>query len=585
MRQYKERAAELLGPLTGLDPEEVLSLLALPPDPAMGDIALPCFALAKAWRKSPADLARELAEKLKGSPPFSRVEASGPYVNLAIDPRDLVQTVLEAARLSGPQYGASQAGRGRTVLIDFSSPNIAKPLAIHHIRSTILGAALARLYRHAGYTVVTLNHLGDWGTNFGQLMVSYKRHEAEHPGRKADIHELLRMYIQFHREAGEDGQMNEEARAWFARLERGDAEAVRLWKLFCEESLAAFRHLYQRLGVSFDHYQGESFFNDRMEATLRRIAERGLSEESEGALVVKLDAEGMPPCLLRKQDGSTLYATRDLAAAEYRHERWRFHKCLYVVANQQELHFRQVFQVLKKMGYAWAEDCVHVKFGMLAFGRGVFDADEEGDSSGRLTGSTRKGRIVFLEEVLDRAAERAREIILENAREEAVKAGADRLAEEIGTSAIIFNELGQRRMKDVTFTWEKALDLHGDSGPYLQYTHARLSSVLRKYGQSLPERIDFSPLGTPFELEVVKAVSRFPESVERAVAENEPSLISDGLLEIAGAFNRFFTDKANHRIVGEEEALSRARAGLVDAVRSTLATGLSLLGLAVPERM
>jgi arginyl-tRNA synthetase len=579
MQNFQKDAAEAVARAAEMKPEELAGLFQTPPDPAMGDLGLPCFPLAKKLRKNPAQIAAELAEAVALPAGFREVSAAGPYLNFRLDPAAVIGQSLQAARDPEALFGAGREGEGQTVLIDFSSPNIAKPLAIHHIRSTILGAALARLYAFRGYTVVRLNHLGDWGTNFGQLMVSYKRQEAA-PDREPDIHELLAMYVQFHRDAETEEALNEEAQAWFVRLEQGDEEAVRLWKLFCAESLKSFQHLYGRLHVEFDEYIGESFFNDRIPATLARLAERGLAEESEGALVVKLEEEGMPPCLLRKRDGSTLYATRDLAAAEYRHERWQFDECLYVVANQQELHFRQVFTVLKKMGHEWAAGCEHVKFGMLSFGPGVF---EEGGE--RTTGSTRRGKIVFLEEVLDRAAEKAKALVLENARDDAVVETADELAEQIGVGAIIFNELAQRRQKDVVFTWERALNLHGDSGPYLQYTHARLSSVLEKYGRPLPERIDWSPLGTEAETAVAKTVACFPDSVARAVAEREPSIVSDYLLELCAVFNRFFTDKAQHRIISEDEALTVARVGLVDAVRRVLATGLHLLGLEAPRRM
>ncbi|MHC4887498.1 MAG: arginine--tRNA ligase domain-containing protein, partial [Planctomycetota bacterium] len=323
MKQYIDAIVKLLEPLTGLPSQQIVGMVAPSPKPEMGDLGFPCFPLAKTLKKAPPMIAAELAEQIGDQEGFSKIAAVGPYLNFTIDPQQLISSVLGAVRSEASVYGSGTLGQGKTVLIDFSSPNIAKPLAIHHIRSTIIGAALTRIYRMLGYNVVALNHLGDWGTNFGQLMVSYKREEEKNPGAEVDIHKLLQMYIQFHRDAHEDESLNEEAKAWFVKLEQGDEEAVRLWTLFCEERLKSFKVLYGRLGVEFDEYIGESHFNDLMEGTLQRIEEKGLSELSDGALVVKLDEE-IPPCLLRKQDGSTLYATRDLAAAEYRHERWGF---------------------------------------------------------------------------------------------------------------------------------------------------------------------------------------------------------------------------------------------------------------------
>ncbi|MHC4871544.1 MAG: arginine--tRNA ligase [Planctomycetota bacterium] len=581
MQNYKNTAALIIQSLTELPEDKIINALVTPPDPKMGDIGFPCFELAKTWKKNPAQIAAELAEKAETDSNFSKIAAVGPYLNFTVNADDLISGILSSARDAENTFGRNTIGKDKTVIIDYSSPNIAKPLAIHHIRSTIIGAALCRIYNFSGYNVEAVNHLGDWGTNFGQLMVSYKKEEAENPDKKVDISELLRLYIQFHKDAEDDESLQQEAKEWFVKLEDGDSEAVRLWELFCEESLKSFKVLYKRLGVDFDHYTGESFFNDKMDGCLAKIAEKGISEESEGALVVKLEEEGIPPCLLRKNDGSTLYATRDLAAALYRYETFKFDKCLYVVANQQELHFRQVKKVLEKMGLDWSDDMVHIKFGMLSFGGGVFE--DQGDE--RVTGSTRKGNIVFLEDVLDKAKEKAAELLKEGSKDPQIADHIEELSEDIGLGAVIFNELAQRRMKDVIFTWDKALNLQGDSGPYLQYTHARLSSVLDKSGLELPGDIDFSPLGTPAELEVAKAIGRFPESVERALQEDEPAVISDYLLDLCSVFNRFFTDKNNHRIISDDKELTLARVGLVDCVRKTLATGLSLLGIKAPERM
>ncbi len=578
MQFFSDAAAQALAAHIDIPVAEIAAQVVKPPKSEMGDLGFPCFLLAKTLKKSPPAIAAELAGKIAPGGPFAAVNAVGPYVNFELAQEALVEASAAAALVNPLGWGRSDEGAGKTVVIDYSSPNIAKPLGVHHIRSTMIGAALARLYAAGGWKVVTVNHLGDWGTNFGQLMVSYKRAEAENPNQQVDVDALLKLYIGFHAAADEDQTLNEEAREWFRKLEAGDAEAVRLWRVFVEESLKGLKILYARLSVDFDHYAGESCFNEKMEATAERIAEKGLLQESEGAQVVDLEDAGMPPCLVRKRDGATTYATRDLAAAEYRYAEYGFDKCLYVVANQQELHFRQVFTVLKKMGHAWAAGCEHVKFGMLSFGPGVFGEE-------KATGSTRKGKVIFLEEVLDKAVAEARGIILDNAREEEVRMHADTLAEQVGVGAVVFMEFTQRRMKDVLFTWDKALNLQGDSGPYLQYTHARLSSVLREYGKDLPTPIPWARLTSQLERGVLLALAGFADTLSRARRENEPSLVAEYLLELCAVFNRMYTDKKNHRIVTADEELSAARAGLVEAVRLTLEKGLGFLGLAAPQRM
>jgi arginyl-tRNA synthetase len=546
----------------------------------MGDVGFPCFALAKERRKAPPALAQEMAAAvvLPADGPFARVAAVGPYVNFTVSTPALARRSAAAALANPDGWGGSDEGAGRVVVMDYSSPNIAKPLGVHHIRSTMIGAALARIYAACGWKVVRVNYLGDWGTTFGQLAVAYAQAKTRNPAQPVDVGALRRLYVAFHAAAEEDESLGDEARAWFKRLEDGDAEARALWRTFVDESVKPLKKLYGRLGVEFDRYDGESTHNEALEPLAKRLETMGLLKISDGAKVVDLEDEGMPPLLVRKRDGATTYATRDLAAAEHRRDAYRCDRSLYVVANQQELHFRQVFAVLKRMGYANVDDvCVHVKFGMLAFGPGVF-------GEGQVTGATRKGRVVFLEDVLDRAVEKARAFIAENARDADIDVAA--LAEQVGVGAVVFSEFLQRRTKDVLFTWEKALNLQGDSGPYLQYTHARLSTVRRKYEGALdPAAVDWSRLKSPLEKEVLSVVGAFPGVVSQARREDEPSLVATYLLELCAVFNRMFTDKENHRILTEDAALTAARVGLVEAVRLTLARGLGLLGLAAPERM
>ncbi len=582
MPWYKRLAAEVIAPLIEMSADEVATQMVKPPQPEMGDIGFPCFQLAKQKKMAPPKIAAELAAMilLPAGGVFQQVKAVGPYLNFVLSTAILAEKTAGHALSEPDCWGQSHEGAGKTVIVEYSSPNIAKPLGVHHIRSIMIGAALARIYRARGWNVVEMNFLGDWGTTFGQLMVAYKQKEKENPHQPVDVHFLLQLYLQFHNEAETDESLGGKARRWFKRLEDGDPEAVRLWKIFREESLAELKKLYARMNVHFpdDAYKGEAFYNDKMDATIERIKAKGLLKESEGAQVVDLEAFGMPPCIIRKKDGATIYATRDLASAEYRHQVYNFDKSLYVVANQQELHFRQVFKTLELMGYDWAKNCIHVKFGMLSFGPGVFGATAA-------TGATRKGRVIFLEDVLDRAVEKARQLIADNARGEEVTGNIDALSEQVGVGAVVFSEFTQRRMKDVSFTWEKALNLHGDSGPYLQYTHARLSSVTRRYGKALSSAPAWERLGTALEKDVLIKLAEYNSVIGSAADENEPSLVATYLLELAADFNRLFTDKENHRLISEDEDLTSARLALVEAVRVTLKHGLSLLGLAAPEAM
>lgn len=582
MSWFKRLAAETLAPLVNQTAGEVEAQLVKPPKSEMGDVGFPCFTLAKTMKKAPPAIATELAGKMEFPPDgvFTGVKAVGPYVNFVLNTPYLAEKTAGVA-LAGPEtWGHSMDGKGRTVVVEYSAPNIAKPLGVHHIRSTMLGAALARIYRARGWNVVEMNHLGDWGTTFGQLMVAYKEKEKENPNQPVDIHALLQLYQKFHTDSDADASLADEARAWFKRLEDGDPEAVRLWKIFRDESVKALDKLYVRMNVHFpaEAYKGEAFYNDKMEATIARIREKGLLKESEGAQVVDLEQWDMPPCIILKKDGATIYATRDLSAAEYRYNTYHFDKSLYVVANQQELHFRQVFKTLELMGYDWAKNCEHIKFGMLAFGPGVF-----GDTM--ITGSTRKGHVIFLEEVLDRAVAKARDLILDNARSDEVKANIDVLSEQVGVGAVVFSEFCQRRMKDVSFTWDKVLSLHGDSGPYLQYTHARLSSLLRKYAKALPSAPRWELMTHPMAKELFVKLAEFQDSLAAAERENEPSLVATYLLELCATFNRLYTDKEKYRFITDDEELSSARMSLIQALRITLARGLDILGLAAPEAM
>ncbi len=582
MNNMKLTAAQRLAPIIGMEADDILPLLVRPPKPEMGDIGFPCFSLARERKMAPPRIAAEIADVIVPGEPFSEIKCVGPYVNFSISLSAIAANTVGMILADPASCGCSESGRGRTMVIDYSSPNVAKPLAIHHLRTNVIGGALLRMYRATGWNTVAVNHLGDWGTTFGQLMAAYKRRQDQENDGPVDVDQLFNLYVKFHADADEEDSLDDEARAWFKKLEDGDAEATRLWRIFVDAGMKPLHEIYQRLGLTFDHFLGESFFNDKMDAVIRRLRQMDILRNSQGAEVVDLEEYGMPPCIIRKSDGATTYATRDLAAAEYRQREFKFDKCLYVVANQQELHFRQVFKVLELMGYSWAGSCEHVKFGMLSLGAGVLGTDDSGKA---VTGSTRKGRVVFLAEVLDRAVAKARDIIIEHAREDEVRRNIDELADQVGVGAVVFSEYMQRRTKDIVFTWNKALNLQGDSGPYLQYTHARLSSLIRRYDDDLPAVVPWERLTSPIEREVMLKLGDFTEAIEQAVRENEPSLVAGYLLELCAVFNRMFTDKENHRIVSEDRDLTSARMGLVTAMRITLARGLELLGLAAPERM
>ena len=564
MKLFTDEIVRRLQKVLDMDAAEIEGLLQAPMDTSMGDCSLPCFKLAKTLRKAPPLIAEELAEGIEKGPPFEKIEPVKGYLNFFVARGALAEAVLTQVLEQGEHYGESDAGKGKAVVMDYSSPNIAKPLGIHHIRGTMIGNALYRIFKVLGYTPVGLNYLGDWGTQFGQLMVSYKRREDELSSGDITVKELLDLYVEFHNESDED-RLDDEARAWFKKLEDGDPEAVSLWEKFREESLKEFQRVYDRLGVTFDSYVGESGFIKESQDVIRRMEEAGVAVESEGATVVDLEDYDMPPCLLQKKDGTTLYATRDVAAAEYRHETYKFDQLLYVVGSQQKLHFRQVFKVLELMGYTWAGRCRHVDFGMLSFTGGTF--------------STRRGKILFLEDVLDGAVELARKIIDEK---NPTLENKDEVAEMVGVGAVIFGDIKHRRNKDIVFDWDTALNFDGETGPYLQYSWVRLGGILRKYGEELPQTADLSLLTADEERSLITLLGDFPRQIRRAAEQYEPSIIATYLLDLAGTFNTFYQ---KHRVISDDKDLTAARLLLVSALRTVIRKGLDLLGIKCPERM
>ena len=544
--------------------EEIRALLAVPPDPAMGDYAFPVFRLAKALRMAPPKIAAELAAGWTHGE-VARAEAVNGYLNLFLNRVNFARETLEAVLAAGERYGATEQGKGRTICLDYSSINIAKRFHIGHLSTTMIGNSLKRIFDFLGYTTVGINHLGDWGTQFGKMVCAYKKWGRKEDVEARGIDAMTELYVRFHKEAESDPALEDEGRAWFKKIEDNDPEAMEIFRWFKEVTLKDAARVYDQLGVSFDSYAGESFYNDKMGPVVQQLRDKGLLVESQGAQVVDLEEDNMPPCLILKSDGATIYATRDLAAAIYRQNTYHFDKCLYVVAYQQDLHFRQVFRVLEKMGYPWAKDCVHVAFGMVSF---------EGEAL-----STRKGNMILLEDLLDQAVTKAREIIEEKSPNLENK---DEVARQVGIGAVVYTDLSNNRIKDIDFSWSRALNFDGETGPYVQYTHARCCSVLRKAAAlQLPEA-DWEALASDEAQTLLRLISRFPDVIQEAASKYEPSMITRAVTDIAQAYNRFYYE---HRVLDDDPSAAAAKVALTRAARDVIKTGLWLIGVEAPERM
>ncbi|TAH36568.1 MAG: arginine--tRNA ligase [Planctomycetota bacterium] len=535
--------------------------LEIPKQAEHGEFALPCFNLAKARGGNPAVLAAELAAKLRV--PEVQAAAAGPFLNFKLDRTALAAAVLQNA--GGSDYGRGPGGQ--TVLLDFSSPNIAKPMHVGHLRSTVIGAALSRIFEHLGHRVVCINHLGDWGSQFGKLVAAWQRWGDEAALEQDPIQHLLDLYVRYHAEEEKDPRLAQEAKRAFQELESGaDGEVRRTWKRFTELSLREFDKVYRRLGVHFDFIRGESWYEDKLEDALRWLESRGVLEESEGALIVNLESEGIKtPCLVKTAHGTTLYVTRDIAAARSRLDEFGFDLALYVVGNEQKLHFEQLKAVLRRCGAAWESRMEHVPFGLVRLAEGKL--------------STREGRVLLLSEVLDRAVELARGIVAEKNPNHP---DPERAAEAIGVGAVVFHDLKHQRARDVVFDWKVVLSFEGDTGPYLQYTHARCCAILRKAGRPAPDPRGVDPALLADAGELMAALGRFPMALREAAAKREPMLLAAQLLRIAAAGNAFYRDR---RVLGSEAPLEDARLAAIAALRGTLALGLRLLGVPAPEEM
>lgn len=567
MYNYKFAAAKIIKKLCDeLTVEEIAAMMEYPPDPKMGDIAFPCFKLSKILRKSPvmiADSFKEAIDKDEYSTLFESVESVSGYLNLRVSKNALLQDV-ENMLSAGETYGSSDVGNGKTVVIDYSSPNICKPFHIGHLRSTVIGQSIKNIYKFSGYNCVGVNHLGDWGTQFGKLITAYKLW-----GNKEDVDErgitaLNEIYVKFHKESEENGALEDEARANFAKMEQGDKEALKLWRWFVEISINDLKKTYDLIGADFESWNGESFYFDKTDAVVNELKEKELLKFDDGAYIVPLDEFDMPPCLILKGDGSTIYATRDIAAAMYRKKTYDFEKCIYVTSAGQSLHFAQFFKVIGLMGYDWSKDLVHVPFGTVSFGGAKL--------------ATRTGNMILLEDIFAHAIEKTTQIINEKNPDLEDK---EEVAKAVGVGAIIFNDLSNNRIRDVDFNWDEALSFEGNTGPYVQYTHARCDSILEKSGIS----IDSSNLllSDDAEISLIKTLNFFPEKITQARNELEPSVISRYLLEVCATFNRFYHDCPVLKV--EDVTIKNTRLALVSATKNVLKSGLKLIGLKTPKNI
>lgn len=560
---YKKKIAELINSKVDLEVEKIEQLIEIPPRPEMGDYAFPCFQLSKVMRKAPNMIAEELKNQLS-SEGFEKIENLGPYINFFVDKGEFSKNTIEKILNEKDDYGKSNIGEGKTVCVEYSSPNIAKPFHVGHLFTTAIGNALYKMFKAEGYNTVGINHLGDWGTQFGKLISAYKRWVDEEALEKNPIDELLRIYVKFHKEAEKDSSLEDEGRAYFKALESGDEEAHALWKRFRDLSLKEFQRVYDILGVKFDSLAGEAFYNDKMDAVIDMLKEKNLLVESNGAQVVMLEEYNMPPCIILKGDGASIYATRDLAAALYRKKTYDFYKSIYVVGTPQALHFKQVFKVLELAGNEWAKDCVHVGFGLVKF------ADRKL--------STRNGEIVLLDDLLNQSISKTAEIIKDN---DSIEDKED-VAKKIGVGAVIFTYLKNSREKDIVFDWNEILSTEGETGPYVQYAYARAKSILRR-AENINAQIDYSKLNSKEEFELVKTLESFNKNILLALDKLEPSIVTRYVIEVAKAFNRFYNA---HSVLNlEDEVLKATRLKLVEASSQVIKNALALLGIDVVEKM
>lgn len=569
MINFKKKIIEILEEkIPDLSAKEIGMLIEIPPSYDLGDFAFPVFSLAKIYRKNPAIIAEDLAKEIKDEN-FEKIETKGAYINFFINKKKLVSTVLNEIEEKKEDFGKSNMGNGKNVLIEYSSPNIAKPFHIGHIRSTVIGDSIKRIYKFLGYNTFALNHLGDYGTQFGMLICAYKHWGDKEKIEKNPIPELLKLYVRINAEAEENEELRNESRKYFKLLEENDQEAIKIWEWFREVSLKEFNKVYKMLDIEFDSYNGESFYTDKMPAIVEELKEKNLLEDSQGAKIVNLEKEGLPSSIIIKSDGTTIYLTRDLAAAKYRKGTYKFYKNLYVVGSQQNLHFNQLRAILKKMGYEWSKDCLHIPFGMVSLEDGTL--------------STRKGKVVYLEDLLNKAVDKVESILEDREKIKGQKIENKReLAHIVGIGAVKFQELFNQRIKDYVFNWDKSLSFEGETGPYVQYTHARISSLLEKGNFDINKKIDVSLIKSDEEIDLIRILYNFTKAVIDAHEKYEPYIVTRYLIELAKTFNKYYT---NTQILIEDEKLKDARLFLCYGVKTVLKEGLNLLGIKSPDKM
>ncbi len=546
------------------DVDSVFSSIELPPNSELGDFAYPCFRLAKELKKSPQIIATELKDKLNIDF-ISEIKITGAYLNFFVDKQVFVKQILSEVIEKGESYGCDTVGKDKTIVLDYSAPNIAKPFHVGHLRSTVIGNALKNIYQKLGYNTHGINYLGDWGTQFGKLISAYKMWGSKEEVEEKGIPELNRLYVKFHDEADKDDSLNDMARGYMLKMQEGDEEALSLWKWFKDISLIEFNKVYDRLDITFDSFKGEYFYNDKMDPIVDELREKDLLVDSNGAKIVDLEEFNLPPCLILRSDGGTLYPTRDLAAVKYRWENFEFEKCIYITAADQRLHFDQWFKVVEKMGYDWSNRLHHVYFGLVSL------------PTGKL--STRKGNVVLMEDLLDEAVNQTLSIINEKNPELDNK---EEVAKEVGIGAVIFNDLYNSRIKDVVFSWERILNFEGETGPYVQYTHARARSVLARVKKFDKSNVDFSLLNDDATFELVKTLSMYNSKLLEVSIKDEPFILTRYIMDVARAFNKFYH---NNIIITDDEVLTNSRLLVVQATADVIKNGLSLLGIKAPNAM
>ena len=568
MIDYNELIAEKIANAINLDKNEIKQYIEIPPQSDMGDFAFPCFKLAKTLRKSPVQIADEIKEKISEDEYIEKIETKSGYLNFYINNTKLVEEVLEEINNHENDFGKSNEGTGKTVLIDYSSPNIAKPFHVGHLRTTLIGNALYKIYKYLGYNTIGINHLGDYGTQFGKMIEAYKMWGSEYDLSEDAINKMVDMYVRINNLCKEDEEVLERCRENFRLLEKGDKYCTELWEHFKEISLKEFDKIYDILGVKFDSLNGEAFYADKTDEVVEMLKEKGKLTESEGAEIVDLTDEGIEtPCIIKKANGSTIYATRDLAAILYRARTYDFDKCLYVVAYEQNLHFKQIFAVAKYLvDEKYVKGLKHVSYGMVQLPTGKM--------------STRLGNVVKIEDLITETIEKAKEIITtKNPKLE----NKDEVAKKVGIAAIIFNTLSTTNNKDQIFDWNTALNFQGETGPYIQYTYVRTKSVLEKVGK-IPtvSEVDFSTLTDDSSIKVLKSLYAFKETLEMTVEKNEPAILARYLIEVSQNYSNFYND---NKVLVEDEKVKNSRAYLTYAVGTVLKTGASLLGIQMPDKM